>query len=77
MVHQTSLLVGSLSVADNLMLSLKVRGRGARKAVVDRLAALSRDNGLESTRAPRWTPSRSGCASGPRSSPACSTTPGC
>jgi len=46
MVHQTSLLVGSLSVADNVMLSLKVRGRGARRAVVDRLAELSRDNGL-------------------------------
>jgi len=46
MVHQTSLLVGSLSVADNVMLSLKVRGRSARRAVVDRLAALSRDNGL-------------------------------
>ena len=46
MVHQTSLLVGSLSVADNVMLSLKVRGRSARRAVVDRLAAISRDNGL-------------------------------
>src|SRR4051794_27946846 len=38
MVHQTSLLVGSLSVADNVLLSIKARGRGARRAVVDRLA---------------------------------------
>ncbi|MEJ7772108.1 MAG: ABC transporter ATP-binding protein [Geodermatophilaceae bacterium] len=46
MVHQTSLLVGSLSVAENIMLSLNGRGRVSRRAVVERLASLSGTNGL-------------------------------
>jgi simple sugar transport system ATP-binding protein len=46
MVHQTSLLVGSLTVAENIMLSLTGRRRTSRRAVVERLAALSGGNGL-------------------------------
>jgi ABC-type uncharacterized transport system ATPase subunit len=46
MVHQTSLLVGSLSVAENIMLSLAGRSRSPRRVVVERLARLSGENGL-------------------------------
>ncbi|MFJ2030502.1 ABC transporter ATP-binding protein [Streptosporangium sp. NPDC087985] len=46
MVHQTSLLVGSLSVAENVMLSLAGRSRSPRRAVIERLARLSGENGL-------------------------------
>lgn len=46
MVHQTSLLVGSLTVAENIMLSLTGRRRTSRRAVVERLAGLSGENGL-------------------------------
>ncbi len=46
MVHQTSLLVGSLTVAENVMLSLHGRRRPSRRAVTARLAHLSGENGL-------------------------------
>ncbi len=46
MVHQTSLLVGSLTVAENILLSLSGRSRMSRRAVVERLAKLSGENGL-------------------------------
>jgi len=46
MVHQTSLLVGSLTVAENIMLSLDRRSKTSRRAVVERLAQLSGENGL-------------------------------
>ncbi len=46
MVHQTSLLVGSLTVAENIMLSLSGRGTPSRREVAERLAHLSRENGL-------------------------------
>ena len=46
MVHQTSLLVGSLTVAENIMLSLNGAGRTSRRLVVERLARLSGENGL-------------------------------
>ncbi|MFG2043046.1 ABC transporter ATP-binding protein [Dactylosporangium sp. NPDC048998] len=46
MVHQTSLLVGSLTVAENVMLSLAGRARASRRAVAERLARLSAENGL-------------------------------
>lgn len=46
MVHQTSLLVGSLSVADNVMLALSGQGKPSRRQVIERLARLSHDNGL-------------------------------
>jgi general nucleoside transport system ATP-binding protein len=46
MVHQTSLLVGSLTVAENIMLSINGRGRTSRRSVVERLARLSGENGL-------------------------------
>jgi ABC-type uncharacterized transport system ATPase subunit len=46
MVHQTSLLVGSLSVADNVMLSLSGRHRPSRRQLSDRLAKLVSENGL-------------------------------
>lgn len=46
MVHQTSLLVGSLSVADNVTLSLSGRARPSRRQLTDRLRRLSEDNGL-------------------------------
>lgn len=46
MVHQTSLLVGSLTVAENIMLSLSGRGTPSRREVAERLARLSRENGL-------------------------------
>lgn len=47
MVHQTSLLVGSLSVADNIRLSLSGRNRPSRRQITDRLARLSEENGLD------------------------------
>ena len=46
MVHQTSLLVGSLTVAENIMLSLDRRSKVSRRVVVERLARLSGENGL-------------------------------
>ena len=46
MVHQTSLLVGSMTVAENILLSLTGRSRMSRRAVVERLARLSGQNGL-------------------------------
>ena len=46
MVHQTSLLVGSLTVVENVQLSLTGRRRPSRRAVADRLAQLSADFGL-------------------------------
>lgn len=46
MVHQTSLLVGSLTVAENVQLSLTGRRRPPRRAVAERLAQLSADYGL-------------------------------
>lgn len=46
MVHQTSLLVGSMSVTENVMLSLSGRGRPSRRDVVERLARFSGENGL-------------------------------
>jgi simple sugar transport system ATP-binding protein len=46
MVHQTSLLVGSLSVAENVMLSLGGRGAPSRRAVLERLTKLSEENAL-------------------------------
>ena len=46
MVHQTSLLVGSLTVAENVVLSINGSPRTPRSAVVERLLKLSADNGL-------------------------------
>lgn len=46
MVHQTSLLVGSLTVAENIMLSLSGRGTPSRREVAERLAQLTGENGL-------------------------------
>jgi len=46
MVHQTSLLVGSMTVAENILLSLNRRAGMSRQAVVERLARLSGENGL-------------------------------
>lgn len=46
MVHQTSLLVGSMSVAENIQLSITGRRRPSRRQVVERLAALSAASGL-------------------------------
>ncbi len=46
MVHQTSLLVGSLSVAENILLSLSGRQRPSRRSVLQRLSRLSAENGL-------------------------------
>jgi len=46
MVHQTSLLVGSLTVAENVLLSLGRRDRPSRRAVADRLHRISDENGL-------------------------------
>lgn len=46
MVHQTSLLVGSLTVTENIQLSLVGWHRPRRRAVADRLARLSADHGL-------------------------------
>lgn len=46
MVHQTSLLVGSLTVTENVMLSLRGRGTASRRAVGERLARLSGEHGL-------------------------------
>ncbi|MGI8720809.1 MAG: ABC transporter ATP-binding protein [Geodermatophilaceae bacterium] len=46
MVHQTSLLVGSLTVAENIMLSMNRRDRTSHRHAVERLARLSGQNGL-------------------------------
>lgn len=46
MVHQHSLLVGSLSIAENVMLSLPGIGLPRHQQVIARLRALSQENGL-------------------------------
>jgi ABC-type uncharacterized transport system ATPase subunit len=46
MVHQTSLLVGSLTVAENIQISLGRGVKASRRAVVQRLADLSEVNSL-------------------------------
>jgi simple sugar transport system ATP-binding protein len=47
MVHQHSLLLGSLTVAENVLLALPGLGRAPRQAVVRRLRELSASSGLE------------------------------
>lgn len=46
MVHQTSLLVDSLTVTENIMLSLSGQTRRGRREVLGRLSALSDEHGL-------------------------------
>jgi general nucleoside transport system ATP-binding protein len=47
MVHQHSLLVGSLTVAENVLLALPGLGRAPRQAVTRRLRALAKSSGLD------------------------------
>lgn len=46
MVHQTSLLVGSLTVTENIMLSIRGRGSTSRRAIGERLVRLSDEHKL-------------------------------